>query len=423
MQRILVLGAGFAGLWSALGAARAREEARRFGADADGIEILVLDRNPYHSIRVRNYESDLDGTCIGLDRLLDPVGVLHREGEVTAINLAARTVAYTAGGGPRSLAYDRLVFALGSQLARPPIPGLAEHGFDVDTFAAAQRLRAHIAGLRQRRDADGRFTALVVGAGLTGIEVATELPGRLRAMMPDGAAPRVILADRNPWIGSDMGDSARPVIDAALQALDVETRVGVTLARVDADGAIFADGERIATATVIWCAGMAAQGLAAGFPVAHDRLGRLPVDHFLRVQGVPGCFAAGDVAALPMEAGHVSVMSCQHGRPMGRYAGHNVVCDLLGRPMLRLDLPPYVTILDLGPWGAVYTEGWERRVVAQGQAAKRTKETINRVRIYPPLDGDPAAILAAAAPVVQAAPARVTVTSPAAPTPATPPAG
>jgi NADH dehydrogenase len=90
---------------------------------------------------------------------------------------------------------------------------------------------------------------------------------------------------------------------------------------------------------------------------------------------------------------------------MGRFAGYNVVCDLLGEPTLPLAIDWYTTIVDLGPWGAVYTEGWDRRVVAQRAAAKRTKETINRQRIYPPLSRDRREILAAAAPAVQAPPA------------------
>ena len=89
---------------------------------------------------------------------------------------------------------------------------------------------------------------------------------------------------------------------------------------------------------------------------------------------------------------------------MGRYAGHNVVCDLLGLEPLPLHIEYYVTVLDLGPWGAVYTRGWDRVVVAHGTAAKQTKEQINRRRIYPPQNGDRAAILAAAAPRIQAAP-------------------
>jgi len=89
---------------------------------------------------------------------------------------------------------------------------------------------------------------------------------------------------------------------------------------------------------------------------------------------------------------------------MGRFAGYNVVSDLLGAPMLPLQIDWYVTCLDLGPWGAVYTEGWDRHVAATGEEAKRTKEIINRQRIYPPRSRNRREILDAAAPVVQAPP-------------------
>ena len=75
---------------------------------------------------------------------------------------------------------------------------------------------------------------------------------------------------------------------------------------------------------------MRANPLTAQFGVPCDRLGRLPVDDYLEVEGVAGVFAAGDVAAAKMDDEHLSVMSCQHGRPMGRYAGYNVISDLLG---------------------------------------------------------------------------------------------
>jgi NADH dehydrogenase len=128
------------------------------------------------------------------------------------------------------------------------------------------------------------------------------------------------------------------------------------------------------------------------------------VDDHLRVIGVPSVFAAGDVAAAQMDDAHLSVMSCQHGRPMGRYAGYNVVSDLLGEPLLTLRIPWYVTVLDLGPAGAVYTEGWDRVVVADGERAKATKRTINTERIYPPLTGNRTDLLSAAAPDLQARP-------------------
>jgi NADH:ubiquinone reductase (H+-translocating) len=173
---------------------------------------------------------------------------------------------------------------------------------------------------------------------------------------------------------------------------------------VDEDGATLTSGERIDAATVVWCAGIQAHPLTACFPVERDRLGRLPVDSSLKIKTMAAEFAAGDVAWLPIDGIHSSVMSCQHGRPMGRFAGHNVVCDLLGQPMLPLSIDWYVTCLDLGPWGAVYTEGWDRRVVSKGAAAKSIKETINRERIYPPRSGKRQEILDASAPVVQKPP-------------------
>jgi NADH:ubiquinone reductase (H+-translocating) len=81
-----------------------------------------------------------------------------------------------------------------------------------------------------------------------------------------------------------------------------------------------------------------------------------------------------------------------------------IISDLFDEPMLPLRIPWYVTVLDLGPAGAVYTEGWDRVVVYQGAAAKATKQTINTRRIYPPLTGNRGELLAAAAPELQARP-------------------
>lgn len=392
-SRILVLGGGFAGLWSALAAARARE---MLGAD---IEVTLLNDTPWHSIRVRNYEADLSDTRVPLDKVLAPVGVRRLQGAVTSIDVAKRTVTFEAAGTSQQIGYERLIFALGSRLARPRIPGLAEHGFDVDTYEAAMRLNDHIAKLPA-----GGSTVLVVGGGLTGIEAAAEMPAKLRAA--GIVAPRVILADHAPRIGSDMGEQAVPVIEEALQALGVERRGGVSVAAVDAGGATLQGGERIEAETVVWCAGMRAHPLTAAFPVERDRLDRLPVDATLKIRGFDAEFAAGDAAAFPIDGIHGCVMSCQHARPMGRFAGHNAVCDLLGRPLLPLSIAWYTTILDLGSWGALYTEGWERKLVSRGAKAKRTKELINRERIYPPRSGDRQAILDAAAPTVQTPPVK-----------------
>ncbi len=400
MSDVVVVGSGFAGLWAALGAARRLDE---LAVPAGTVNVTVLSAKPFHDIRVRNYEADLSACRIPLAGVLDPVGVAHITAKVTAIDPVARTVTAVGGGGQTGThGYDRLVLAAGSQVFKPNIPGLREFGFDVDTYDDAMALTRHLARLADGPVTPELATVVVVGAGLTGIEAATELPGRLAAVFAGrDIAPRVVLIDHSPKVGSDMGDSARPVIESALSANRVEALTGVRVAAVDEHGVMLSSGERVPAATVVWCAGMRASPLTAQLPVERDRLGRLPVDDYLRVIGVPGVFAAGDVAAAKMDDQHLSVMSCQHGRPMGRYAGYNVISDLVGEPMLALRIPWYVTVLDLGPAGAVYTEGWDRRVVSRGAEAKATKHTINTQRIYPPLTGDRDALLAAAAPALQ----------------------
>jgi NADH dehydrogenase len=405
MARILVLGAGFAGLWSAVGAARALDE---FRIGRDDVQVTVVNRDAWHAIRVRNYEPDLTQVRVALDDVLEPIGVERMAGEVADIDFEHRQVACLIRGTRHPLNYDRLVFALGSRLVRPDIPGLAQYAFDVDTYEGAARLNSHIDALDGQPASAGRYTALVVGAGLTGIEAATELLGKLRSALARAGraadSPQVILADHRARVGSDMGDGACRVIEEALASLGVATRAGVSVAAVDGSGATLSTGEKIAAATIVWCTGMRANPLTGRFPAKHDRFGRTPVDRFMKVEGMTDIFAAGDVACAVVDDLHSSVMSCQHARPMGRFAGHNVVCDLLGRPMLPLRIDWYTTILDLGPWGAVYTEGWDRRVVATGAVAKKTKRIINCERIYPPRSRDRRQILDAAAPIVQTPP-------------------
>jgi NADH dehydrogenase len=327
------------------------------------------------------------------------------------IDFQAQNVTVTRGEDRLILPYDRLVFALGSQLFRPAIPGLTEYAFSVDTYNEAVQLNTHLSTLPYQPDSPGRYTVLVVGAGLTGIEAAAEILGKLKTAIAqanieatDVVKIRVILVDHSAQIGSDLGDSARPIIQEALTALGVETRTHLAVVAIEPSGVTLESGEFIPAATVIWTAGMRANPLTALFPVECDRWGRIPVDATLKVKSVENVFAAGDSAWAMMDDIHPSVMSCQHGRPMGRFAGHNVVSDLLGEPMLPLRIEWYVTVLDVGSWGAIYMEGWERLVVSTKEAAKKTKQTINCDRIYPPLSHNRREILDAAAPIVQSPP-------------------
>lgn len=401
VRRLLVLGGGFAGLWAAAAAARAIDI-----AGADGVEVALVNPDAFHVIRVRCYEADLAPVAVPLDTVLGPIGVRRIEDRAVAIDPAAQCV--MLGSGP--IAYNRLILATGSQLRPPGITGAGDHCLDVDTLDGGTRLAAWIAGLGARGDRPGRWTVVVVGAGLVGIELACEMQARLLAAGAPAGAARVVLLDHGATPGAGMGPAALPAIQAAFAATGVETIGAARPALIDADGVTLDDGRCIPALTVVLATGMLASPLAALLPATlpRDRLGRLRVDAHLAVPGLDGVYAAGDIAcAVADAAGHETAMSCQHARPMGRIAGHNAACDLLGRPAERIafDAPDYVTILDLGAWGAVYTRGWDRaELVAAGPAAKPIKQRINGERIYPPQNGDRAAILAAAVPLIQAVP-------------------
>src|SRR5271165_5817137 len=115
MTRILVLGAGFAGLWSAVGAASVLDA---FQIGRDTVGVTLVNRDAWHAIRVRNYEPDLRGVRVALDDVLEPIGVERVEGEVLAIDFVNRQVACSIGEARHLLAYDRLI--IGEQVPRFP---------------------------------------------------------------------------------------------------------------------------------------------------------------------------------------------------------------------------------------------------------------------------------------------------------------
>ncbi|ODU04892.1 MAG: dehydrogenase [Pseudonocardia sp. SCN 72-86] len=378
-------------MWAAAGAVRARQQA---GLPDEALRVTLVDAADDMVIRPRLYESDPGRMRVALDRVLGPIGVRRVAATVTGIDTDARQVsALGRDGTPLELAYDRLVLAAGSRVVAPPVEG-AEHLFDVDTMPGASRLHSHIGRLSALREDNGRFTAVVVGGGFTGIEVATELPDRLRAAA-GGADVRVVLVEQSDVVGPELGPGPRPEILAALAHAGVEVRLGVRLTSLDRDHATLSDGTVIDTRTVVWTAGMRASGLTSQIPGTRDAIGRLAVDEHLRVVGVDRVYAAGDTAAAVAENGHVVMQSCQHAVPQGKLAGANVGADALGLPLAPFSPNPYVTCLDLGPYGAVLTLGWDREIAQTGAEAKELKKSINADWIYPPVD-DATAILALA---------------------------
>ncbi|MFI7109653.1 NAD(P)/FAD-dependent oxidoreductase [Nonomuraea sp. NPDC050227] len=367
MAHVVIIGGGFAGVWSAAGAALARERA----GGAAGLRITLIAPNEHLVLRPRLYEPEPDLAKVELRRILGPIGVRHLRASVSTIDTGRRTV--VADG--REIGYDRLVLAAGSRLVRPrDLPG-AERLFDIDTLDGARRLTGF---LRDRED----FTAVVVGAGFTGLEAATALAVR----------GRVLVVDRSPVVAHQLGPGPRPEIEAALDELGVERRLGTTVTEVGAGYAVLSDGTEVEADAVVWSVGMRASELTRQISDELDHLGRIPVDRWLRA--LPGVFAAGDTAAAAFDAEHPVMQACQHATPLGKVAGHNAAADLLGVPPRDFTPGPYVTCLDLGDAGGIFTRGWDRRVMASGAAGKDIKVRINQA-IHPPVD-DAEKILAAA---------------------------
>ncbi|WP_324709331.1 NAD(P)/FAD-dependent oxidoreductase [Pseudomonas citronellolis] len=398
-QQILVVGAGFGGLWSALSAARLLDRHERHD-----VQISLLAPQAELRIRPRFYEPDVGRMFAPLDALFDTVGIRFVQGSAERIDEQAQSVGYRdAAGRQGELGYDRLVLATGSQLARPPVPGLDSHAFDVDQIESAARLEAHLKALRNRPASPARNTVVVVGGGFTGIETATEMPARLREALGAEQDIRVIVVDRGAQVAAALGEGIRPSIIEASAKLGIEWLPDASVAAVDADGVSLADGRRIDSHTVIWTGGLRASPLTEQLSGERDGLGRLHVDGNLKVRGQAKVFAAGDVAyAATDDLGNHAVMSCQHAISLGRHAGNNAAADLLGVPPTPYRQPKYVTCLDLGAWGAVYTEGWDRQVKLLGEQAKELKTQINTLWIYPPA-ADRSIALAAADPLIPVA--------------------
>jgi NADH:ubiquinone reductase (H+-translocating) len=381
-QKIVVAGSGFAGLWSALSAARAVELAGK----SEEIEIIVVSPSPTLVVRPRLYEAVIDGIDPDLAPLFSATGVQHIAGRVAAISADRHELELVSADGERStLHYDKFVLAAGSTLFQPPIPGLAEFSFNVDQLANAKVLEAHLASLATRPETPARNTVVVAGGGFTGIETAAEMPERLRKVLGNEAEIRVVVIEQAPGIGPDLGPVPRPVIEAALLECGVEILTGVAVTEIDADGITTSSGERIESNTVVWTAGARANSLAAQVPGDRDQYGRLHADPYLRASQAADIFVTGDVAhAATDDQGNVAVMSCQHALSLGRVAGHNAAAELVGLPLHAYSQPKYVTCLDLGAWGALYTEGWDRQICLTRQEGKNLKRDITTKWIYPP---------------------------------------
>jgi len=388
MSRLLILGGGFAGVMAALNAA---DENDRHGGD---IAVTLVSTTPYLTIRPRLYESAPETLRVPLAPTLEPAGVAFVEATARSVDSAARTVAIEDKAAANSaLTYDRLILATGSELKLPSIPG-SEHTFNIDSYDGAVTLDRHLRQVTIHAVAPGHNTFVIVGSGMTGIELAAEMRRRIAVHGGEavGGAVRVVLVEQASVLAPEFGAEPRPVIERALAEARVELRLSSRVVKVEPDAVTFDSGERLPCATTVLATGMRASPLTAQIPGRRDELGRLHVDDELRVVDVAGLYATGDVARALADDGHYALMSCQHSLTMGKYAGYNAAHDLLGLELRRYRQPDYTNTLDLGAFGAVFTKGWGRRLEHYGAEAKKRKKWINEELIYPRV-GDRATVL------------------------------
>lgn len=380
-KQILIVGAGFSGMWAALSAARLLDKEAN-----PNIDITVIAPQPELRVRPRFYENAVETLVAPLQPLFDITGVNFLRGTVDQLLPASKEVSWTdASGETRLQRYDRLVLASGSHVNRSQVAGAQAHAFDLDQLESAAVLEKHLQDLANQPESEARNTVVVCGGGFTGIEMALELPGRLRDILGAEAKTRVVVVERGAQLGSRYSEALRNVIVNASAELGVEWRVNAEVESVDASGITLKDGQTIASQTVIWTVGVQANDLTSQIDAPRDRQGRLHVNANLQVVGYDDIFATGDVAyAATDDKGNHALMTCQHAILLGKFAGNNAAASLLDVAPLPYRQENYVTCLDLGAWGAVYTEGWDQQVKLTRAEAKKLKLSITRELIYPP---------------------------------------
>jgi len=380
-KQILIVGAGFSGMWAALSAARLADK-----YDNQEIDITVIAPQPELRVRPRFYENNVETLVSPLQPLFDVTGVKFLRGTVSELHPETRSVSWKdAQGETHQHAWDRLILASGSHVNRSFVSGVEAHAFDLDQLESAAVLEKHLKNLANQPESEARNTIVVCGGGFTGIEMAMELPGRLRQLLGSNAKTRVVVVERGPQPGSRYSEELRNVVIEASAELGVEWLVNAEVESVDASGITLKDGQKIASQTVIWTVGVQANGLTTQLDAPRDRQGRLHVNADLQVEGYDDIYATGDVAyAATDDKGNHALMTCQHAILLGKFAGNNAAASLLNVEPSPYRQEMYVTCLDLGAWGAVYTEGWDQQVKLTREEGKKLKLSITSELIYPP---------------------------------------
>lgn len=331
--RIVVIGAGFAGLAAAMRLKR---------ADAD---VIVIDRRNHHLFQPLLYQ--VATAALSPADIAAPIrGILSRQantsvtlGTVTGIDVAGRAVLL----GGRRIAYDQLIVATGAR----------ETYFGHDEWAAvtaglkriedATTMRRRIlAAFERAEDAEDEterrrlLTFVIIGGGPTGAELAGVLAELAHAALArdfrhiDPKTARIVLVDAGPRLLPGFPPLLSDAASRVLARLGVELRLGVNVTRCDATGAVLSD-ERIESRTLIWAAGVRASPAAEWLGVAAGRGGRVAVGPDLTLPGHPEIFVVGDTALVEGPQGPLPGVAAV-AKQQGAYAARVISARLAGKP-------------------------------------------------------------------------------------------
>ncbi len=264
-----------------------------------------------------------------------------RLGAVDAHDPAARTVELrTHDGEAETLRYDQLLLALGSVSRTLPVPGLDEHAIGFKSLADAIWLRNHVIQTLEMANAtedparrEELLTYVFVGGGYAGLEALAELQDFAADAMD--AYPRARLHGMR-WVLVEAADRVLPEIDLPLaeyalrelRSRGIDIRLGTTLDEVTAHTARLSTGETLPSKTVVWTAGVTPHPSLRRLAVPLDDRGRVPVDRYLRVEGMDSVWAVGDCAAVPDPDGGFSPPTAQHAVRQGPLAARNIAAEL-----------------------------------------------------------------------------------------------
>jgi len=296
-----------------------------------------------------------------------------RLGAVTAHDPASRTVEVRNHEGETDeVRYDALLLALGSVSRVLPVPGLDRHAIGFKSLADAIWLRNHVVEtLEAANDTEDParreelLTYVFVGGGYAGLEALAELQDFAVDAME--RYPRARLHGMR-WVLVEATNRVLPetdpgLADYALRELrgrGIDIRLGTTLDEVTATTARLSTGETLPTRTVVWTAGVAPHPSLRTLSVPLDERGRVPVDEYLRVEGLERVWAVGDCAAVPNPGGGVSPGTAQQAVRQGPVAARNIAAELgVGspRPFRYRDRASFV---NLGRYKAVGQLGQRR---------------------------------------------------------------